>query len=224
MAHVSVSGVVSVSANWVDGQYALAESVATQMTLADGDGSGEGDAVWRSTLTLEPGDTEGVDLTALAVSPFGASGTVYLASIKLLVMRNTSQHTALYVDAAATNAWESFSPGTIGPRSLAMIYEGAGGGRAITAASKVISIVNNDTTTTLSGTGTGTTITGLSSTSGLYVGMLLGGTHPSGTTIASIVSSTSVTTSAAVTTNGAASFDFTPPPASMDVLIVGVLD
>lgn len=224
MSEVAISGVVSVAAGWVDGKYELSDSIAAQIKLADGAGAGEANAAWRETISLAAGDSESIDLTSLGVSAFGATGTLYLASVKLLLLRNTSPYTAIEVDAAAANAWDSFTTGTIGPSSLVMLYEGGGAGRPVTATSKVISIVNNDTTTSLNATGAGTSITGFGSTAGLYPGMLLGSTHPAGTKIAAITSATSLTTTASVTVDGNDYFDFTPPPAGVELLVVGVLD
>lgn len=224
MSTFQMGGVLSMAAKWVDGSATAADAVQVQLPLSGGSGAGQADSYWRMSISIAAGATHNIDLTALAASYFGGSVSLYLYSVKVLMLRNLSLKTPLAVNSAATNAWTAFRPGTIGPDSVVMFREGAGNGRLVTNTSKVISVVNSDTTTSLAGTATGTTITGLSSTTGLYVGMLLGGTHPSGTTISTIASSTSVTTSAAVTTNGAATFGFTPPPAVLDVLVVGVLD
>lgn len=224
MSTFSLAGVVSMSARWVDGSATATDSVNAQLQIDGGAGGGEADCYWRSSISIAAGDTYNIDLTSLSVGYFGASTTLYLGSVKVLMLQNTSAHTPIEVDAAATNAWTPMRAGTIGPDSLVLLREGGGSGRPVSGTSKVLSLVNNDATTSLSGTATGTTITGLSSTAGLYAGMLLGGTHPSGTKIATVASSTSVTTTAAVTTSGAGTFAFTPPPAAVDVLVVGVLD
>lgn len=224
MSTFSMGGALNLTPKWVDGSATAAESVQLQLTLTDGAGAGQANAYWRESISIAAGSTYDIDLTALPASYFVGSASLYLASVKLLLLRNVSTRTPLTVNSSATNAWTPFRPGTIGPDSIAMLREGGGNGRAVSGTSKIISVVNGDTATSLSGTATGTTITGLSSTSGLYAGMLLGGTHPAGTKIATVASSTSVTTTAAVTTSGAGTFAFTPPPAVVDVLIVGVLD
>ena len=222
MSTFTMGGVLSMAAKWVDGSATATDAVQVQLPLSGGTGSGQANSYWRMSISIPAGDTHNIDLTALAASYFGGSVSLNLASVKVLMLRNLSTRTPLTVNASATNAWTPFKPGTIGIDSVVMLREG-GSGRAVSSTSKIISVVNGATTTSLAGTATGTTITGLSSTSGLYAGMLVGGTHPSGTTIATIASSTSVTTSAAVTTNGAGTFAFTPPPAVLDVLVVGVL-
>lgn len=223
MSTFSLSGVLSLNPKWVEGNATASDSIQVQLPLADGYGSGEADSYWRASISIAAGATHDIDLTALPIVSFGGGGNLYLGFVKALLIRNTSAHSAVEVDAAATHAWTPLQAGTIGPASIVLLHEGAGNGRTVSSTDKVLSLVNTDEATTLAGTATGTAITGLSSTSGLYVGMTLGGTHPAETTIVA-VGTTSVTTSAAVTTSGADDFEFTPPPAVLDVLVVGILD
>lgn len=223
MSTFTLSGVVTLAPKWIDGNATASDSLQTQLLLANGTGAGQADSYYRASITVDNDDSHELDLTALPVSSLGGTGTLYLASVKTLMIRNTSDRTAIQVDDAATNAWSACSPGTIGPSSLFMLHEGAGGGRPVGSTSKILALVNADATVSKAGTAAGTAITGLANTTGLYAGMLLGATHPSGAKIAT-VGTTSVTTTAAATANGAATFDFIPPPVVLDVLVVGVLD
>lgn len=228
MSTFSQAGVLSLSPRLVDGNATQADSPVVQFTLANGTGAAAATTYWRENVTLAAGDTVDVDLKALSVAKLGGTGTLNLTKVKLLMIRNTSAHTSIEVDAGAANAWTPVKPGTIGPGSLVLVSEPTAAGRATGESSKVLSFVNSDTTISRTGTATTTTISGLSTTADLYVGMLLGETHPAGTTITAIASSTSVTTSQAVIAgsgsgsgSGSDTFDFTPPDAVLDVLVVG---
>lgn len=226
MSTFSLAGVVTAAPKLVDGNATIADSVQLQLALADGTGAAAAKTYWRDSVSVASGATEDVDLKALPLSVFGATGTLNLTKVKILMLRNTSAHTSLEIDAGATNAWTPVAPGTIGPGGMVLVIEPTAAGRATGTSSKVLSIVNGDATITKSGTVSGTTISGLASTTDLYVGMTLGtSTHPAGTTVTAVGTS-SVTTSAAATGgsgsgSGSGSFDFTPPPAVLDILVVG---
>lgn len=227
MTTFNLAGVVSLTPRVVDGNATQSDAIAMQLTLADGTGAGAATAYWRGNATVAPGDTVAVDLKNLAVAKLFGTGSLNLAKVKLLMLRNTSAHTSLEIDPDAANAWAPVAPGTIGPGGMILVSEPTAAGLATSSGSKVLSVVNADATITKTGTATGTTISGLASTGDLYVGMLLGETHPAGTTVTA-VGTTSVTTSQAViggsgsgSGSGSDSFDFTPPDAVLDVLVVG---
>ena len=226
MSTFTMTGVLSLTPKWVDNNATQTDAVQVTFPLANGTGAAAANTYWRNSVAVAAGATVDVDLKALAVSKLGGTGTLNLTKEKSIMLRNTSAHTSLAIDATASNAWTPVAPGTIGPGGVVFVSEPTAAGRATGASSKILSVVNSDSTITKSGTASGITISGLASTTDLYVGMLLGeDTHPAGTTVTAVGTS-SVTTSAAVTAgsgsgSGAGSFDFTPPDAVLDVLVIG---
>lgn len=147
---------------------------------------------------------------------FGTASEEYLRALfyfsfisKTITVPQTIQYARWTVNAVAPMV-QSISTNSLLPISM---WTSIGSGSFGITIGSLIGVFTGITfSNTQSGTLTSTsiTVTGLSNTSGLVVGMSVMGTGiSSGTTIASIISSTSITLSAAATVSGAQSLIFT---------------
>lgn len=227
MSTFSLSGAVNVAAKWSDGTATIAETNQSQLALGSGSGAGQADSYWSDVVTVDTNASETIDLTSLAVSALGATGTLYLASVKHIGIVNQSANVALTVEPGATNGWSQLGTAAIGKSGVLILHSPAAG-LPVTGTSKVIKLTNTHTATTLTGntTSANAAVTGLSSTSALAAGMLVSGTGiPTGAKIASVTSGTAVTLSANATATGTGvSLTFQWPAATVKVYVAGVLD
>lgn len=117
------------------------------LDLADGTGAGQANAYWKGVITISAGATGSVDLRALPLEVFGGSGTLSLASVKMLLVVNTSTTASVAVGVSATNRWAGRSADleTVGPSGV--VYAVNGTGWATTTSSKLLAITNNGATT-----------------------------------------------------------------------------
>lgn len=223
----TMSGTIQFTPKLVDGSATLSSNVSRLLTLVNGTASGQADAYWQGALTLGPGDDETIDLFALAFSALGGSGTVSLASVKLLVVANDSANVDLTVEPGASNGWDQFGGAYVGKGGTMVLYSPVAG-LPVGGSAKTVRILNNGTVATMDGdtTNASANVTGLSDTSGLAVGMLVIGTGiPAGAKIASITNGTSlVLTANATATDTDVSLDFQWPDAVVSVYAVGVAD
>lgn len=213
-----------------DGKSSLTESVLMPTSLADGSTAGKANGYWSGTLQIAAGNNATFNLTALDFSTLGLTGSVILASVKYLAIVNQSQNVTLTVEPGATDGWDQIGATVVGKGGSLVLFSGIDG-LPLTATSKVVKVTNNDTVTTLTGnttTGSGAaTITDLSSTAGLAVGMTVTGTGiPAGAKIAA-VGTTEVTMNASATVDSESlgvSLAFAWPDASVKVYAAGILD
>lgn len=226
MSTFTMSGSIQIVPRVVDGRAALAANASRQLSLAHGTGAGQANGYHTVTLSIAAGQSATLDLRALAVSAFGASGTLALAAVKQLLIMNLAEKTAVTLAPATTDGWANIG-GTIplGAASTLSITSPVGG-IATSPTSKAVTLTNTDAVHSLAGNTTSgqVAVTGLSSTSSLEVGMLVAGTGiPAGATVAGITSGTAVALSAAATATGSAvALTFRRPPASVDVHVAGV--
>lgn len=104
---LTLTGQLRVSASWVDDLTATtvtdAASVSKSLSLANGTGAGQANAYWRDIRTVGGSATDTIDTTALPLSVFGSSGTLNLASVKLVYVANQSATVTLTYDVGGTN-------------------------------------------------------------------------------------------------------------------------
>ena len=226
MATFSMQGSVQISPRVVDGRATLQATATRQISLSNGTGANQANGYYAETLSIAAGQSATLDLRALAVSAFGASGTLALAAVKQLLVLPMADKTAITVAPATTDGWANIGGSIpLGAASTLSITSPVGG-IATGATSKAVTFTNTDTVHSLNGntTSASTTVAGLSSTSSLEVGMLAAGTGiPAGATVTAVPNGTSVTLSVAATANGSAvALTFRRPPASVDVHVAGV--
>lgn len=211
-----------------DGPVAWSDTISASLALANGTGVGQADGYWSGTLTIDAGDSETIDLLALAYTAFGDSGTVSFAAVKSFVIENASTTTEVTVEPGATNGWSKIDGAVTVGTSGIMVMHFPTTGLAVSGSSKTLQFTNTDSVITLAGnTTTGQkSVTGLSSTSGLSAGMLVSGSGiPSGAKVASITNGTSLMLTANATATGSAvSLDFQWPAAAVNVHVAGILD
>jgi hypothetical protein len=224
-----MTGFVQFAGTLASGNAALSDSVSLPTNLADGTASGQANGYWSDIVTLPASDDHTIDLLSLAVSAFGLSGTTGFASVKHLLLQNTSDQVALTVQPGDVDGWDQIGVTAVGKSGI-MVLHSPVAGLAVGGSAKTVKITNEGTVTTLTGdttTGSGAnTITGLSSTSGLTVGMTITGTGiPAGAKIASITNGTSLVMTADATAIGTGvSLDFAWPDAEVRIYIAGILD
>lgn len=226
MSTFSMNGVLTVAPKWIDGTAMVADPTQVQLLLGSGSGSGQANAYWSTALTIAAGDNTSFDLSALAVSQFGTTGTLNVAAVKSLGIVNGSSHVKLTVEPGASNGWDQLCGAYVG-KGGCMFWHAPVDGLPASGSSGVVKITNNDTVVTLSGdTTSGSAVVTMADTTGVEVGMVVSGTGiASGAKVASIVAGTSVTLTANATATGTGvSLDFHWPDAVVKVFVAGVLD
>jgi len=66
-------------------------TVARQLALAQGTGAGQADLIWSDTVTIDPSDTEAIDLAGSLSGPLG--GTLTFAKLKMIVVAAAAGNT-----------------------------------------------------------------------------------------------------------------------------------
>jgi hypothetical protein len=98
-ASFSLTGSLRLDPRWVDDLNTTLVTDATRvnltLSLTNGDGDGEADCYWRDVRTVAGGDTDVIDLSALPLSVFGGTGTLDMAGVKLIYVRNLSETESL---------------------------------------------------------------------------------------------------------------------------------
>lgn len=226
----SLSGVVQLNPTWDDGTATDAVAANVALSLDNGTGAGQADSFWSNTYSIAAGQSQSIDLTALARSVFGASGSINIWKVKALLFRNLSTATGFTVGGTPSDRWSGFSSsGTlvVAPEGLVLVTAPRAG-LATSGTSKALDVVNTDQVYSLTGnTTTGqAAVTGLSSTTGLEAGMSVAGTGiPAAAKIASVTSGTAITLTANATANGTGvALTIERPAASLQVIVAGVLD
>ena len=106
-ASLSITGQLRVSASWVDDltntTVTDSASVLRSLSLTNGTGAGQVNGYWRDVRTVAGSATDTIDTTSLPLSVFGTAGTLNLATVKLIYIRNQSTTVTLTYDIAGTN-------------------------------------------------------------------------------------------------------------------------
>lgn len=227
----SATGTIQLAPKLVDGSISWVDSLSTSISMANGTAANQANGYWSGTLTIASDDDATIDLLDLDFTAFAAAGVVSLESVKYLAIVNQSANVSLTVEPGDSNGWDQIGQTTIGKSGQMVLYSPVAG-LAVGGAAKTVKFTNNGTVTTLTGTTTtgsgANTITGLSSTSGLAVGMTITGTGiPAGAKIASITNSTTLVMTANATVasgSGGTSLDFAWADAVVKVYAAGILD
>jgi hypothetical protein len=229
MATFSLTGMLQMIPSWTDGSATTGTTLNVPLKLTNGTTADKADGFWQKTLTLNAEESHSIDLYNLPLSVFTATVSVALDKVKALLFYNSSTITTFSVGGDPANRWEGFTGGdwVVHPGGIVLVTAPKVG-LQVTGSSKVLEILNEDTIETLAATTTNasTAVTALSSTSALRVGMIVAGTGiPAGAKVATITSGTAITLTAAATATGTSvSLTFQNPPASLQVIAIGVLD
>ena len=104
---LTITGQMRLAASWVDDltRTTVTDSATVNrlLSLANGTGAGQANGYWRDVRTVAGSATDTIDTTALPLSVFGTAGTINLASVKLIYMRNQSATVTLTYDIAGAN-------------------------------------------------------------------------------------------------------------------------
>lgn len=227
MSVFSLNGTLQFAPKVIDGNIVWASTVASPISLKNGTGVSQANLFWEGSVTLGPGDDDEINLLSLPFSALGGSGTAAFASVKFLAVVNESPNVSVTVEPGAANGWEQFGGCELGKSGTFSLYSPAAG-LPVTGTSKTILFTSNGTTTQLTGNTTSgaASVTSLSSTSGLAVGMLVSGTGvPANAKIASVTNGTSIVLSANSTATGSGvSLDFQWPDVVIKVYAAGIED
>ena len=107
MPTLTITGQLRLAASWVDDLTLTtvtdSASVLQALSLADGTGAGQVNGYWRDVRTVGISATDTINTTALPLSVFGTAGTLNLASVKLIYVRNQSATVTLTYDIGGAN-------------------------------------------------------------------------------------------------------------------------
>lgn len=149
-ASFSLSSTLRFIPRWVDelNTTTVVDTTAVSDTFAltNGTGSGEANAYWRDVVTIAASGTASIDLRALTLKAFAGTGTLSLASVKAICIRNRSTSASLSVGVSTTNRWTGLAAGSITVAGSGCLYATNGGGWATSASDKVLAITNNGAT------------------------------------------------------------------------------
>lgn len=102
MPELSITGQVRLAASWVDDltntTVTDSASIAERVAFANGTGLAQANAYWRDSRTVAGNATDTINTTALPLSVFGGTGTINLAAVKLIYVKNTSATATITYD------------------------------------------------------------------------------------------------------------------------------
>lgn len=142
----SLTSSLRVTPRWVDSldQIDVVDTASASVSyeLANGTGVGQANGYWKGLVTFAPPNGEAtLDLRALSLSVFGGIGTLSLASVKALLIRNLSSTATITIGGSVADRWAGRSSGTetIGPSGV--LYSVNATGWATSASSKVLHLL-----------------------------------------------------------------------------------
>ena len=104
---LTITGQLRLAASWVDDltntTVTDSATVSRLLSFANGTGAGQANGYWRDVRTVAGSATDTIDTTALPLSVFGTNGTLNLATVKLIYVRNRSTTVTLTYDVAGAN-------------------------------------------------------------------------------------------------------------------------
>lgn len=147
-ASFSLTGSLRIVPRWVDdlNTTTVTDTATVNLTfaLADGTGDDQANGYYKDVITIAASVTATVDLRSLPLNVMGGTGTVSLAKVKALLVKNRSTTASLAVGGTTSNRWTALAAGatTIGPDGVLYVSHPKGG-YATSASDKVIAITNN---------------------------------------------------------------------------------
>jgi hypothetical protein len=115
-AEFRLTGSLAVEPSWSDNLNASrvidsARSIL-RFTLADGDGPGQADGYYKSLVKVDDGDAVVIDVEDLPRNVFGGTGSLDLAAVKVLLIRNLSPDVAITAE-LGTSVTGTLDPGGV---------------------------------------------------------------------------------------------------------------
>jgi len=99
-ASFSLTGTLRLDPRWVDDLNTTLVTDATRvnltLSLTNGDGDGEADCYWRDVRTVAGSGQDAIDLSALPLSVFGGSGTLDMAQVRAIYVKNLSATMSIF--------------------------------------------------------------------------------------------------------------------------------
>ncbi len=147
-ASFSLTGSLRIVPRWIDDMNTttVTDTATANLafTLADGTGNDQANGYFKDVITIAAGGTATVDLRSLTLTLMGGTGTLSLAKVKTLLVKNRSTAASLSVGGTTSNRWTALAAGatTVGPDGVLYVSHPKAG-YATTASDKVIAITNN---------------------------------------------------------------------------------
>lgn len=117
MATFSLTGSLRLSPTWSDslGASTLADATTflASFALENGTSAGEADCYWRDVRTLAASTFEFLNLSSLPLNVLGGSGTLDIASLKLIYVRNLSASVTLQYEFEGASSIPELPPGGV---------------------------------------------------------------------------------------------------------------
>jgi len=115
-AEFRLTGSLTVDPQWSDNLNASrvidSARASLRFTLADGDGPGEADGYYKNRITVDDGDVVVIDVEDLPRNVFGGTGSLNLAAVKVLLIRNLSPDVAITAE-LGTSVTGTLDPGGV---------------------------------------------------------------------------------------------------------------
>jgi hypothetical protein len=144
----SLTSALRVVPSWSDDltTTTVTDSVTALLTLslANGAGNDQANGFWKDVISVAGSATSLIDLRALPLVVFGGTGSLSLASVKMLLIENRSATVSLSIATSTTNRWTNFSSdSTVIPPAGVLYATAPKAGWATTTTNKVLSVTNN---------------------------------------------------------------------------------
>lgn len=146
-AAFTMTGTLRLVPSWVDDLTAAAvtdsASVLLQFPLTNGTGSGQANGYYKDVITVPATGTASVNLRSMPLSVLGGSGTLSLACVKVLLVRNRSTTRTLLMAGNVSDRWSAlFADAVTLPPSTSMLASELVAGWAVTTSSRVLQFAN----------------------------------------------------------------------------------
>ena len=147
-ASFSLAGTLRVVPSWTDdlNTTTVVDSATALLTftLTDGTGDAQANGYYKDVVTIAAGGTANVDLRALPLNVMGGTGTLTLAKVKAILLRNRSTTATLSAGVSVANRWTALSADLLAVGTEGVFYAtNVNAGWATTASNKVLAITNN---------------------------------------------------------------------------------
>lgn len=147
----SMSGLLRLVPRWVDDLTATAvtdtATVVQTIAIANGGGAGQANAYWRDLIAIPANASATIDLYALPMVAFGGTGSIALATVKMLLVINRSATAPISFGAAGANRWGGYSAGAIAmPAGATLFALDAVAGYPVSGSSRSVVIANQSAT------------------------------------------------------------------------------
>lgn len=147
-ASFTLAGTLRVVPSWTDdlNTTTVVDSATALLTftLTDGTGNGNANGFYKDVITISAGATANVDLRNLPLNVFGGTGSLSLAKVKAILLRNRSTTATLSAGVSVANRWTGLSADSLAIGTEGVVYAtNLNAGWTTTTTNKVLAITNN---------------------------------------------------------------------------------